>query len=69
MPDQKPVKKYTPPKEESNWTSLLFGWIFVVAALFGLVVLILSSKPEGRMVCNTEGRTVSLTTFGYCHTE
>lgn len=56
-------------KEETDWTGLLFGWIFVVGALFGIVFMILSSKPEGKLVCNTEGRTVSLTTFGYCHRE
>ncbi len=64
-----PSGKKPLPKEEKEWASLLFGWIFIVVVLFGLVVVVLSSKPEGKMVCQTEGRAVSLTTFGYCHRE
>lgn len=62
---------FKPPhtEEERDWPSLLIGWIVIVAALFGLVFVILSAKPEGKMSCNTYGRPVSLTRFGACKME
>jgi hypothetical protein len=67
MPEPKRIKKKS--NGASEWPTLLLGWIFVVTILFGIVIMILNAKPEKRLVCDTVGRTPSLTRFGTCHRE
>lgn len=79
MTDEAPAPSPIPPKKkrwppppppEREWPGLLLGWIFIVGALFGIVVMILHNKPERKMVCDdTLRRGPSLTQFGTCHRE
>jgi len=67
MTTHKPTKR---PQQESEWPTLLLGWIFIVVVLFGIVFIILHAKPERKLVCDeTLSRTPSLTRFGTCHRE
>lgn len=52
-----------------NWFSTLLGLLFILAAMAGIVHMLRSLEPEGRMVCDTDGRPVSLTKFGACRME
>jgi len=65
-----PTKPKKSSHAESSWPALLLGWIFIVVVLFGIVFLIIHSKPERRLVCDdTLRRSTSLTKFGTCHRE
>ena len=68
------LNKAKPPRPKqrtalADLSSLLLGWIFIIVVLFGIVVMVLRAKPEGKLVCDTNRRTASLTQFGSCRTE
>ncbi len=54
-------------KKEPEWPSFVFGMIFIAAVLFVIVYLVMNASPEKPWVCDTAGRSASLTRFGSCH--
>ena len=60
-PKGKPAGK-TAQKPKDN--GRLWAWLFIVAALVGIVLLIMASPHEHTLSCS--GRA-SLTSFGSCH--
>ncbi|HBM90407.1 MAG TPA: hypothetical protein DD400_00790 [Rhodospirillaceae bacterium] len=45
------------------------GWLFVLVSVSVVIFWIAGSKPQGKLVCDTQGKRVSLTSFGYCQRE
>ncbi|MFA6279362.1 MAG: hypothetical protein WC612_01035 [Bdellovibrionales bacterium] len=54
-------------KKESEWPSLVFGIIFIVSGVLLVAYIVANAKPEKPWICDTAGRTKSLTQFGSCH--
>jgi hypothetical protein len=64
---QKTTKKKAKKKKE--WLGTCVGWLFVLILSSIIIYAVVESSGGGRLVCNTLGREVSLTTFGSCRTE